>query len=186
MELLSGIESRTSALKLGAPAPSREQIEQILRAGTRAPDHGRLRPWRFVVLEEGGRARLGDAMAQMLAAKSPQTAPEVLDAERRKTQAAPVIIVVAAKIAKARIPEIEQVSAVAAAAQNMLLAAQALGVGAMWKTGRAAYDAQVKAMFGLDPQDHIVAFLHLGNVVTPGPLVTAPIDTVTSWPDRES
>jgi nitroreductase len=181
MELLAGIESRTSALKLSAPGPTREHIEQIIHAGTRAPDHGRLRPWRFTVLEGEARTRLGNAMAEVLKAKFPDAQPAELDAERRKPLRAPTIIVVAAKIAPSKIPEIEQVTAVAAAVQNMFLAAHALGYGAMWKTGGIAYNATIKAMFGLAPEDHIVALLYLGTATIPGPLVEAPVDQLVSW-----
>ena len=181
MDLLSGIQSRTSALKLTAPGPTREHIEEIIRAGVRAPDHGRLRPWRFVVLEAAGREKLGDAMAAMLQAKMPQATQEQIDAERRKSARAPTIIVVAAKISPGKIPPAEQIGAVTAAVQNMLLAAHALGYGAMWKTGGAAYDANVKTTLGLAPEDHIVAFVYLGTIATPGPLVTAGIDKVVSW-----
>jgi nitroreductase len=176
MDLLAGIQSRTSPLKLGAPAPSAEQIEQIIRAGTRAPDHGRLRPWRFTVFEGAAREKLGDAMANCLRTRIPNSPQEHLDAERAKALRAPVVIVVGAKISKGKIPEIEQVCAVAAAAQNMLLAAHALGYGAMWKTGAAAYDPAVKELCGLAPQDHIVAIIYLGTVTSPGPLVEAPLD----------
>lgn len=181
MELLSGIESRTSALKLTAPGPTREHIEQIIRAGVRAPDHGRLRPWRFAVFDGAAREKLGDAMANILRAKIPQSPQEHLDAERAKAMRAPTIIAVGAKIMKGKIPEIEQVGAAVAAAENMFLAAHALGYGAMWKTGGAAYDANVKAMLGLAPEDHIVALLYLGKIATPGPLVTAPIDGIVRW-----
>ena len=181
MDLLTGIESRTSALKLSAPGPTREHIEQIIRAGTRAPDHGRLRPWRFVVLEGDARARLGDAMADMLKSKFPEAQPAQLDAERGKPMRAPTIIAVAAKIAKGKIPEIEQVTAVAAAVQNMFLAGHALGYGVMWKTGGAAYNDAVKAMLGLAPEDHIVALLYLGTATLKGPLVSAPVDQVVTW-----
>ena len=180
MELLEGIQSRTSPLKLTAPGPSAAQIEQIIRAGTRAPDHGRLRPWRFAVLEGDARKKLGDAMANCLLARLPQSPQEHLDAERNKVMRAPTIIIVGAKVSKGKIPEIEQIGAVSAAVQNMLLAAHALGYGAMWKTGAAAYDASVKAMLGLAREDHIVAFVYLGTVLTPGPLVEAPIESVVT------
>ena len=157
MDLLEGIQSRTSPLKLAAPAPSAAQLEQIVRAGTRAPDHGRLRPWRFTVFEGPAREKLGNAMADCLRSRVPASPQEHLDAERGKAMRAPLVIVVGAKISKGKIPEIEQVGAVAAAAQNMLLAAHALGYGAMWKTGAAAYDPNVKALCGLAPEDHIVA-----------------------------
>ncbi|HVF16711.1 MAG TPA: nitroreductase family protein, partial [Steroidobacteraceae bacterium] len=107
MELIEGIESRTSALKLTAPGPTRKHIEQIIKAGTRAPDHGRLRPWRFIVIEGDARKRLGEAMANILRSKMPDATPQQLDAEAGKAMRAPTIIVVAAKIAKAKIPELE-------------------------------------------------------------------------------
>lgn len=180
MELIEGIQSRTSPLKVTAPGPTAAHIEQIIRAGTRAPDHGRLRPWRFTVFEGAAREKLGDAMAKCLLSRVPNSPPEHLDAERAKAMRAPTIIVVGAKISKGKIPEIEQVGAVNAAVQNMLLAAHALGYGAMWKTGAAAYDPAVKAMVGLAPEDHIVALVYLGTIVTPGPLVEAPVDSVIS------
>ncbi len=139
-----------------------------MRAGVRAPDHGRLRPWRFVVLEGAAREKLGDAMARLSLAKFPQSTPEQLDGERRKVLRAPTIVVVAARITQGKIPEVEQVAAVAAGVENMVLVAQALGYGAMWKTGAAAYDAQTKTMLGLAAQDHIVAFLYLGTTATCG------------------
>jgi len=182
MDLLDGIESRTSALKLTEPAPSREQLQRIIAAGTRAPDHGRLRPWRFIVLEGDARRQLGDAMAAMLLAKMPGASPEQLDSERRKPLRAPAIVVAAAHITKGKIPEMEQVLAVGAAVQNMMLAAYSLGYGAMWKTGGAAYDARTKQLLGLAPEDHVVAFLYLGTVGAAGPVVPAPLDdSVLRW-----
>ncbi|HKE96258.1 MAG TPA: nitroreductase [Povalibacter sp.] len=181
MELLAGIESRTSAAKLTEPAPSREHLERIIGAGVRAPDHGRLRPWRFVVLAGDARRRLGDAMAAILQAKVPGATPEQLDGERNKALRAPVIIAVAAHVTRGKIPDVEQVLAAGAAAQNMLLAAHALGYGAMWKTGAVAYDAGVKNLLGLAPEDHIVALLYLGTVAAPGALVPASADGVVRW-----
>ena len=181
MDLLEGIASRTSALKLASPGPTREHLEQIIRAGTRAPDHGRLRPWRFVVLEGAARDKLADAMAEVLRARQPQATPEQLAGERSKAMRAPTIVVVAAKVMPGKIPAVEQVGAVGAAVQNMFLVAHALGYGAMWKTGAAAYDANVKALFGLSAEDHIVAFLYLGTIATPGPLVLAPLENIVTW-----
>jgi nitroreductase len=180
MDLLEGIQSRTSPLKLTAPGPTEAHLQQILRAGTRAPDHGRLRPWRFLVVEGAAREKLGDAMANCLRARVPNSPQEHLDAERNKAMRAPTIVVVGAKISKGKIPEIEQVGAAHAAVQNMLLAAHALGYGAMWKTGAAAYDAGVKALIGLAPEDHIVGLVYLGTILTPGPLVEAPLEPVVT------
>jgi len=173
MDLLNGIEARTSATRLSAPGPTREHLQRIIDAGLRAPDHGRLQPWRFVVLEGDARGRLGDVMAGMLRAKLPDATEDQLASERAKAQRAPTIVAVAATITQGKIPEIEQVLAVGAAVQNMFLVANALGYGAMWKTGGAAYDPKVKELLGLAPQDHVVAFLYLGTTVTPGPLIPA-------------
>jgi nitroreductase len=171
MELLEGIQTRVSAAKIAAPGPTQEQLNIIMSAGLRAPDHGRLKPWRFVVLEGAERARLGNAMAELLRKKAPHCTDAQLDGERAKPMRAPTIIVVAARTTKGKIPEIEQITAVAAGVQNMFLAAHALGLGAMWKTGAAAYDDTVKIGLGLRPEDHIVAFLYLGTIVTPGNVV---------------
>ena len=120
-------------------------------------------------------------MAGMLRAKAPQATPEQLAAERGKPLRAPTIIAVAAHITKGKIPDVEQVAAVSAAAQNMFLAAHALGVGAMWKTGAAAYDPTVKSLLGLAADDQIVAFLYLGTIASPGAVTPAPTDAVTTW-----
>jgi nitroreductase len=181
VDLFAAIESRASALKLTEPGPARAHLEQIMRSAVRAPDHGKLRPWRFVVLEGTAREKLGDAMARLSLAKFPQSTPEQLDGERRKVLRAPTIIVVAARITPGKIPQIEQVSAVAAGVENMVLTAQALGYGAMWKTGAAAYDAQAKISLGLAAEDQIVAFLYLGTTALAGTATPASLDGIVSW-----
>lgn len=181
MDLLAAIETRASALKLAEPGPTRAHLEQIMRAAVRAPDHGRLRPWRFVVLEGTARDQLGDAMVRLSLLKFPQSTPEQLAGERRKVLRAPTIIVVAARITAGKIPQIEQVSAVAAGVENMMLAAQALGYGAMWKTGAAAYDAHAKTALGLAAEDQIVAFLYLGTTAVAGTATPASLDGIVSW-----
>jgi nitroreductase len=181
IDLLGAIASRASALKLTDPGPTRAHLEQIMHAGVRAPDHGRLRPWRFVVLEGAARQKLGDAMARLSLAKFPQSTPEQLDSERRKVLRAPTIVVVAAHITQGKIPEVEQIAAVAAGVENMVLVAQALGYGAMWKTGAVAYDAQTKTMLGLSAQDHIVALLYLGTTAIAGTATPASLDGIVTW-----
>lgn len=164
MDILTAIETRASSPRLGEPAPSRADLERILLAGAKAPDHGRIAPWRFVVLEGDRRHVLGEAMAALLKRTSPDKSDADLQSERTKALRAPTIVVAAAHADKThKVPEIEQILAVAAAVQNMFLAANALGYGAMWKTGSAAYDASVKSALGLEASDQIVAFLYLGT-----------------------
>jgi nitroreductase len=165
MELFEAITTRTSAARLAEPGPTPEHLARILEAAGRAPDHGRLKPWRLTVLDEEGRARFAEASAEARRARLPEPTPEQLAAEREKIWRSPTVVVVGCRVQKgnAKIPEIEQVLAAGAAVQNMFLAAHALGYGAMWKTGPAAYEPGVKAAVGLEPDDHIVAILHLGT-----------------------
>ena len=135
----------------------------------RAPDHGRLRPWRFVVIPEDKRAAFGDVMADCMRRNEPNATAEMLDRERDKAMRAPIIVVAAAHVHKGhKIPEVEQMAAAVAAAQNIMLAANAQGYGAMWKTGAPAYDTTVKQTLGLAPDDDIIGFMYLGKQVGGG------------------
>lgn len=179
------LHTRESATKLAEPAPDAADLESILAAAVRAPDHGRLRPWRFIVIRGQAREAFGDLMAAAMKARCPDTAAEGLARERAKALRAPLIVVVAAHVQDtARIPQIEQVLSAGAAAQNIMLAAHALGYGAMWKTGDPAYDDSVKAGLHLDANDQIVGFLYLGTRAAraaPGAPRPTPQEFVTEW-----
>ncbi len=165
MELFDAVTTRSSAGRLTGPGPSPEQLERLLQAAARAPDHGRLRPWRLVVLRDAVREAFTAAAAEAKRARLPDMTPEQLTAEREKMNRSPDIVVIGCAVNReqTKVPEIEQVVAVGAAAQNLFLAAHDLGLGVMWKTGAAAYDPAVKATVGLSPNDHIVAIMHLGT-----------------------
>jgi nitroreductase len=182
MDLFTAIDSRSSSLKLSAPGPTRADLERIMLAGARAPDHGKLAPWRFVVLEGVGREALANAMVESLRRRAPDTSAGQLDIERQKALRAPTIIAVGAHPTRGhKVPESEQVHAVAAGIQNMFLAAHALGYGAMWKTGEAARDGAVKHALGFEADDEIVAFLYLGTNAAPGPVRAAVLDGKVRW-----
>jgi nitroreductase len=165
MELLAAIDSRSSSGRLAAPGPTPAHLARILEAAGRAPDHGRLRPWQFLVLEGELREKFAIAAAAAKRVRIPTMTEEQFAAERDKLARSPTIVVVACTVRReqTKVPEIEQVVAAAAAAQNLFLAAHDLGYGVMWKTGAAAYDANVKATLGINAQDHIVAIMHLGT-----------------------
>jgi nitroreductase len=183
MQAIDALLKRRSAKTLAEPAPDDGALELLLECASRAPDHGRLRPWRFIVIRGAARERLGDLMADQLRRKQPGASSEALQRERQKPLRAPLIIVVAAVCnATARIPPIEQILAAGAAAQNIMLAAPALGFGAMWKTGDAAYDDTVKVALGLAAEDSIVGFLYLGTA----PADAAPAAGRPQWQDRVS
>lgn len=172
---------RRSAKTLGEPGPDEAALELLLASGARAPDHGRLRPWRFIVIRGPARARFGEVLAEQLRRARPTSNSDALERERLKAFRAPLIVAVAAvKDAHATVPMIEQVLCAGAAAENMLLAARALGFNGVWKTGGAAYDDEVKRALGLEPADALVSFLYIG---------TAPDDAEnsparTNWRER--
>jgi len=164
MELLTAIDTRSSAARLTQPGPSPEHLSRILDAAAHAPDHGRLRPWRFIVLEDESREAFAAAAAEAKRVRLPDMSAEQVAAEREKITRSPTVVVVGCTVRRqTKIPEIEQITASAAAAQNLFLAAHDLGYGVMWKTGAAAYDAAVKATVGLAPDDHIIGIMHLGT-----------------------
>jgi nitroreductase len=169
MQTIDALLRRRSARALTAPAPDSGAVELMLASAVRAPDHGRLRPWRFVVVRETERVRFGELLAAHLRRTQPAASAQAVERERDKALRAPLIIVVAAHLdpAIAKVPEIEQTLSAGAAAQNIMLAAFALGFNAMWKTGGAAYDAHVKQALGLEPGDAIVGFLYIGTEAPP-------------------
>jgi nitroreductase len=185
MEAIEALTSRVSGSKLVEPAPNELEVHSLLSAATRAPDHGRLRPWRFIVLRGDALRRLGDLMADTYRRRDPEATPAQLDKERGKPLRAPLIVVVAAKVnVQSHIPAIEQILSAGAAAENMMVGAFALGYGCAWKTGDAAYDPDIKTALGLAPTDAIVGFMYLGtNATPPEPAPTVDIDEfVREWP----
>jgi nitroreductase len=102
-------------------------------------------------------------MAQSLSKRQPECTASALEVERARPLRAPVLIAVGVdRPNEPKVVEIENVCAAAAAVENMLLAAHALGLGAMWRTGPAAFDMDVKAFFGMEPDQHLVGFIYLG------------------------
>lgn len=184
MDALELLLSRDSAVRLEPPGPDAAALDNIFRAALRAPDHGRLRPWRFVVIPEERRQRFGDVLAASLQQREPGVASETLARERQKALRAPVIVVVAARLKRSeKIPELEQIVSAGAAAQNVMLAAHALGYGAMWRTGAPAYDPAVKQALGLEAADTIIGFIYIGTRGVGVSPVSRPVpeDFVSVW-----
>lgn len=169
MDALHALLSRVSPARLAPDELDPLEIEQILAAGLRAADHGRLRPWRFLVVRGDARHRLGDLLAEGLKRRHPEAGTEMLEAERKKALRAPVIVIVVAAIRdNPNIPAIEQIVSAGAAAQNMLVASHALGLGGFWRTGPAAYDPVLRKALGVSERDTTVGFLYLGRVAAAG------------------
>ena len=165
MDAMTLLLSRRSASKLKEPAPSAEVTQRVMEAALRSPDHGALRPWRVISIVGEARKRFGDVLAEAYALQKPGATGEELEDARRKATRAPLVLVVAAVVKpSAKIPEIEQVLSAGALAQTLLIAYQAEGFGAVWKTGAPAYDPHVKTRLGLRAEDHIVGILYVGSV----------------------
>jgi nitroreductase len=164
MDALELMLGRSSALRLTDPAPTTSELDVILASAMRAPDHGRLRPWHFLIVPRDQRERFGEVLVAALRRRDPDAPPELQQRERDKAMRAPVIVVATARVRQGhKIPVAEQRASAAAAAQNIMLTAHAQGYGAMWKTGAPAYDPAVKRALGLPDDDEIVGFLYLGT-----------------------
>lgn len=163
MDVFDAIHTRYSIGKVKSDPVERETIEALLKAGNAAPNHYRVRPWRFFVLTGEARMRLGDVMAASQRSRQPDLPPDAYEKTRALPLRAPLIIAVGVDRPRdEKIIEIENVCAAAAACQNILLAAHALGLGAIWRTGEWARDPKVKSFFNLEPDQHLLAFIYVG------------------------
>ena len=156
---------RRSVKVLAEPGPSPEQLDAILTAASRVPDHKGLMPWRFIVFEGAARAAFGRLLADVLVEEeSDPPSPVRLDTERQRLLVAPVTIAVVSRVkATPGAPEWEQVLSSGAACQNLVIAANALGFGSNWVTRWFAYSPGVRAHLGLAADERIAGFIHIGT-----------------------
>ena len=177
MDALDAIFTRQSIKNVRPDPVPRELIEKILAAGAQAPNHHKVRPWRFVVLQGTARDALGEVMAQALARRNPAASSDsvIQGIERAKPLRAPVVIAVGVdKASGPKVVEFENVCAAAAAAQNMLLAAHALGLGGMWRSGDPIFDPAVREALGFAADQQMVGFLYIGYPAVEMPPPTRP------------
>ena len=153
-----------SARFLTGPEPSRHDIETMLSVASRVPDHGKLAPWRFVVIQGGAREALGSIAAALAQQKQNITDPERLEVERTRFTRSPLVIAVVSKAAEhPKIPIWEQQLSAGAACLNLLSAASAIGYGACWLTEWVAYDADFHRALGLSEGEKIAGFIYIGH-----------------------
>jgi len=156
----------TPAKHLVDPAPNEAQLRQILAAAHSAPDHGRLTPWRFLVIADDDRHRLGDVFVDAMLARQAEIEPNLLERERERALRAPMIIVAIAHLAHdhPKVPVVEQRHAAAAATTQLMLAANAEGFGTVWLTGSRAHDRIVTERLGLSAEEELLGFINIGSV----------------------
>jgi len=146
---------------LAEPAPSPDELAILLRLAGRVPDHGKLAPWRFIVLDREGKAALAERLDALAQSRGDARAASKL----AKLKVPPLGVAVVSRPVAGDIPEWEQLLSAAAVATTLLYAAQAMGYGANWITDWYAYDGEATAILGLEAGERVVGFSFLG---TPG------------------
>lgn len=169
---------------LGDPGPTPAELEQILTAAARVPDHKKLVPWRFIVFEGDARARFGARLAEICAAEEADASEVRLETERQRFMRAPLVVcVVYAPRPGATVPEIEQALSTGAACLNLCLAANALGYGTSWITEWYAFNRAAAGVLGLADHEQVAGFIYVGTAGEPQPDRDRPAlsDIVSHW-----
>jgi nitroreductase len=149
---------------LAAPGPSPETLQQMLTLAVRVPDHGKLAPWRFLVIEGEARARMGALLVARKRSLEPDASVDTLKKEFERFSFAPVIVTVIAKVLPDhKIPVQEQLLSGGALCMQLLQLAQAFGFSAQWLTGWAAYDQTIGHELGLRVHESVLGFIHIGS-----------------------
>ena len=190
-DMIDFLLSRRSTLArmMEGPGPNDEELRKILEAGMRVPDHGRLTPWRFMIIRGKAREALGEIMADIFGRNNPDAIEEQVEIERERLTRAPVVVVVISQVVKEhKIPEWEQVLSSGAACQTMLIAALSMGYAAQWITEWYAYDPEIKSVLGLEADDRISGYLYIGNQAMDSSERARPEydDIVSEWLPEES
>lgn len=155
---------RNSAPMLTEPAPSGEALQRLFEAAMRAPDHGNLKPWRFITVEGDRRTDLGELFAVAASQRNGDLTAEQLERFVAQPLRAPLLVVVVCQpVEHPKVPQIEQEYAAACAAFALLLAAEAEGFAGIWRTGDNAYDETVARGLGLNGDESIIGFMYLGS-----------------------
>lgn len=183
---LSLLQQRHSvpSRQLGEPAPDEATLHALLEAAIRVPDHGKLVPFRVIRLHGDAKLRFGEHLAEILLQNKPEVSESKLEKERRRYTYAPLVLVVVACIdSESKVPAIEQTLTAGCVAHNLLLGSFALGFGAQWLTGWAAYDVDVAQLLSLQSNEQVVGFIHIGTPQIDVPDRDRPAlkDLVSTW-----
>jgi nitroreductase len=167
-QLINWIKSRRSIGNLNIPAPSHEQLKAAIDCAATAPDHKKLRPWRFIITQGNARHQLGRALLTAAEAKAAREGVLLSEKDSKKTAQlplrAPVIITVVTHMqAHEKVPAFEQLLSAGAAVQNLILALKAQGFSTVWRTGLLCNEPAVKAYFEVGADDYVTAFVYTGS-----------------------
>ena len=183
--LIEFLKTRRSmpAFQMKEPGPSKAEIEEILTLATRVPDHGKLTPWRFIVMTGDARKRITMELAAIAKADKPDLSAEMIQVEETRLTRAPVVIAVISRAGPhVKIPEWEQVMSAGAVCLNMVIAANALGYVANWLTEWMAFDERAHRVLGVEAGEKVAGFIHIGS--TDFPVVDRPrpdLAEIVTW-----
>ncbi|MEE4143666.1 MAG: nitroreductase family protein [Halieaceae bacterium] len=183
-EILQFLQHRNSSPRLVEPAPTGAEMDEIIRAALRVPDHAWLRPWRFITIAGERRHDLGLVLERCLRQRNPLAEEPALQKARAAPLRAPLLVVVVARLVEhPKVPALEQRLSAGCAAYAILLAAEACGYAGIWRTGDAAFDRAVMSALGLEASEEIIGLVYLGTREGAGktPPALAPADFVSSW-----
>lgn len=168
-DMIDFLQRRRSSkvLKIAEPGPSPDQLETILTIAARVPDHGKLVPWRFIVLSGMARNRAGILLRQSFVTQEPDATPAKLDLESERFLRAPLVIAVVSSLRDGKTPEWEQVLSSGAVCFNLCLAANALGFASTWLTEWYAYNPAFKSAMGLTDRERFSGFIYIGTAAEP-------------------
>lgn len=159
------VRRSVTASEMCEPGPTENEVQQILAAAHRVPDHGKIGPWRFVIFQGAARDAFSKKLSEIFAKENPEASEKLLQFESERLTRAPLVIAVVASPDKehAKIPEWEQLLSVGAACQNILVAALALGYGAQWLTEWYSYSDNVNSLLELKSSEKIAGFIYIGS-----------------------
>ena len=182
LELLKTRRS-VKPMELTGPAPAQAEIDALLAIASRVPDHGKLTPWRFIVFTGDARLAAGEIIAKAFRANRADATPEQIDFERKRLARAPLVIAVVSRAAPhGKIPEWEQELSAGASAMSLVFAAHSMGYAASWITEWYAYDRGVLDALGLQANERIAGFVHIGRPARPPEERDRPmLDTIVTY-----
>lgn len=162
------LHRRSAKVKnIGPPGPDADQLVLILKAAARIPDHGKLAPWRFIVIAADSRQRAGDILRQAYLSENPDAAPAKLNLEAERFLRAPVVVAVVSSLKDGKATEWEQTLSAGAACFNLCLAANAQGFATTWLTEWYAYNPAFQQAMGLGERERFAGFIYIGTATEP-------------------
>ena len=164
METLEAIQTRNSVPLLTDPAPTSEEMSEVYKGALRAPDHARLRPWKFIEVRGDSRDKLAKIFIDTATAINSDLSENEISKLEKAPHRAPMVIILAANIKEhPKVPEIEQIISLGAAAQNILLGIHEIGYSAVWRTGNMAFNPEITKFLGLEENFKIIGYLYVGT-----------------------